>query len=125
MPYTYLSERGRTRRAGPFLSLGRLNDPSVLLHVVEPEAGNVLNHIRLRHSVKVAVDDAHVLNRGTLETPEIQSILGFARLQIADFQIPDNRNEVSRFPLFGRRSRWRMPPSPPRRRRCFSHRCSR
>src|SRR5580700_1914197 len=104
MPFTYLSKNRRTkdlstRGSEPFRSLSALDEFSVFLYVVERQAGNVLNHIRLRHSVEFAVYDAHTVNRGAAETAEIQSILRFSRFQIAYFEIAGNRNELSRFAL--------------------------
>jgi hypothetical protein len=77
-----------------------MNELSVFRHVVERETGDVLDYIRLRHSVEFAVHHTHAVNRGTLETAKIQSILRFSRLQIADFQIAGNWNEFSRFAFF-------------------------
>src|ERR1700723_2541700 len=94
------SKQQSTPGTEPFRGLDALNEPSIFLHVVEREAGDVLDYIRLRHSVEFAVHNPHAVNRGTVETAEIQSILRFSRLQIADFQIAGNRNELSRFALF-------------------------
>jgi hypothetical protein len=65
------SKEQSTPGTAPFRGLGALDQLSVFLHVVERETGDVLDYIRLRHSVEFAVHNVHAVNNCSVKTLSI------------------------------------------------------